>query len=279
MAMRDGIHLFGGWDNDHLYGNDGNGRFVGGYGADVMFGSQGRDRLNGGPGTDAAYGGANNDTVIVDTETDRAVETASGGLDALLINAPDYTLDHGGSGFFELVNVRIGAGAARLDANDIDNTVLGNPFSNTLLCRSGTNTMTGDSGDDTFVVETSADVLRDHLGQGVDLVRAKVDFTLPDGSANAYLDDLRMQGGFGNIDSTGNSLDNNLEENNGNNRLAGNQGEDSLLGGEGAGSLFGGQGSDRFEGESGADWILVGREDVAFGGSGTDDCHFNGALL
>ncbi len=97
----------------------------------------------------------------------------------------------------------------------------------------GDDRISGGSGDDTFVVETSADVVRDGSGRGVDLVRAKVDFILPDGLANVLVEDLRMQGGFGNIDSTGGSLDNYIQGNSGDNRLAGNQGADKVEGCDG----------------------------------------------
>ncbi len=225
------------------------------------------------------YDGANNDTIIVETISNIAVETAAGGADALLSNAIDYTLDRTTNGFFELVNVRTGASAARLDASDSDNTILGNPFSNTLLGRNGddimngrggTNRMTGGSGDDTVVVETSADVVRDGSGRGVDLVRAKVDFTLPDGSAKAFVEDLRMQGGFGNINGAGNDLDSTIDGNSDKNTLAGSSGDDHVLGGEGDDDLFGGHGADTFEGESGSDTLHVASGDQAFGGSGSD---------
>ncbi len=111
------------------------------------------------------------------------------------------------------------------------------------------------------------------------LVRAKADFTLPSGSANAFVEDLRMQGGFGNIDGRGNSLDNTIEGNSGKNTLRGNGGDDRILAGEGNDALYGGQGEDRMEGESGNDNIRMGSGDVAFGGPGKDDFIFSGASL
>ena len=41
--------------------------------------------------------------------------------------------------------------------------------------------------------------------------RAEVDYTLPDGSATDFVENLRLQGGFGNIDGSGNGLDNAIE--------------------------------------------------------------------
>ncbi|MEQ8655654.1 MAG: calcium-binding protein, partial [Kiloniellales bacterium] len=168
------------------------------------------------------------------------------------------------------------------------NTILGNTFSNVLSGLSGddilngnegSDTGVGGSGNDTFVVDTATDVVREFAGEGTDLVRAETDYTLPTGSASAFIETLRMQQGFGNIDGTGNSLDNTVLGNTGDNRLAGNQGVDHIIGGDGDDTLFGGAGGDRMDGDSGADTLAIGQDDAAFGGAGADEFRFNGANL
>lgn len=281
--------LFGGSGTDRIEAGDGRDRLIGGDGVDLLFGDSGQDTLNGASGVDTAYGGRGNDTFIVDTLGDRVVERESGGLsDLVRSNALEITLGSGSEAFVERVIVTRAAGAARVEGSDSDNTILGNTADNLFFGREGddilngkggSDTAVGGLGDDTFVVDTTSDLVREQSGRGTDLVRAETDYTLPDGTATAFVENLRLQGGFGNIDGTGNSLDNTIEGNSGANRLAGNQGADHLLGGQGGDLLFGGQGGDLMEGEGGSDTINMGADDTAFGGNGSDDFRFNGAAL
>jgi len=172
--------------------------------------------------------------------------------------------------------------------NANDDLLIGNSFSNVLVGRSGndrlnsrggSNTMTGGSGDDTFIVTTSADIVREFSGQGTDLVRAETNFTLPNGSANAFVENLRLEAGSGDINGVGNGLDNTITGNSGDNVLRGLSGNDSILARAGNDDLFGGPRVDPFEGASGAHTIHLATGDVAFGGSGKDDFLFSGAPL
>ncbi len=278
--------LFGGNGDDRLLGETGNDRMVGGSGSDVLFGDLGRDLLNGGGGTDTAYGGLGDDTFIIDTATDQIFD--AGGNNVLRSDASDFALGTSSEILVERVILNTAAGDARMVGNANDDILTGNGFDNSLLGRSGedrlngiggTNTMTGGSGDDTFVVTTSADVVRDLNGQGVDLVRAVVDYTLPSGSASAYVENLRIQANTGDLEAAGNDLGNTLEGNSGDNRLRGLAGDDVLVGGDGDDLLFGGGGADRFEGESGNDTMSLGNGDVAIGGSGMDQFRFGAAQL
>ncbi|MEO1193734.1 MAG: calcium-binding protein [Pseudomonadota bacterium] len=281
--------LFGDDGDDRLYGEQGSDRIAGGSGIDLLFGAENRDRLNGASGSDTAAGGAGNDTFIVDTAGDVLLETANGGIeDVVRSNAADFTLGSGADGHVERGNINDDAGDADLRGNEFANTLLGNSSDNRLFgfsgddilnSNGGSNILTGGSGDDTFVVTTASDEVREFAGQGTDLVRAESDFTLPDGGVRDFIENLRMQGGRGDIDGAGNSLDNTIEGNSGNNTLRGLDGDDLIEAGEGADRLIGGLGSDRLEGESGADTIALGDGDVAFGGSGADSFFFNGAGL
>ncbi len=281
--------LFGEAGDDRMEAGDGRDRLGGGSGVDLLFGESGRDILNGGSGADTAFGGRDNDTFIVDTATDRVVERFGGGdVDVVRSNAGRFNLGSGSDGYIERVIVNEAAGAAEVVGSSIANTILGNAFSNTffggkgddiLNGRGSSDTLAGGSGDDTFVVDTATDRPAELNGGGVDLVRAETDFTLPDGGATDALENLRMQGGKGAIDGTGNSLDNTVEGNSASNRLAGNQGADHLLGGGGGDILFGGNGGDTLEGGGGSDTLFVGKDDTAFGGTGGDDFRFNSGAL
>ncbi len=282
--------LFGGAGIDDLYGGSGRDRMAGGTGSDTLFGGSASDRLNGASGSDNAFGGKNNDTFIVDTVGDLVFETAGGGIeDVIRSDASAYTLITGNFGHVERVNLNTAAGSAMLVGNQHDNTLIGNSLANTLIGNSGndilnasnggTNRMTGGSGDDTFVVATADDVVQEFSGGGTDLVRALSDYTLPGGSAGAFVENLRLQGGFGNLNGTGNTLDNTITGNSGDNRLSGNQGVDTLDGGDGDDTLFGGALGDRMNGESGNDTLRVGKDDAAFGGSGSDSFVFASSNL
>ena len=290
--------LFGGLNQDTLlgaagddlqYGGSANDRLGGGSGADSLFGGEDSDLLNGGSGVDTAAGGAVNDTYVVDTAADLVLETAAGGLaDLVRSNASDYTLATGVEGFVERGNINFGIGEADLAGNDADNTLLGNEAANrlaggsgtdTLNGRSGSDTLTGGSGDDTFVVDTVGDEVREFDGQGSDLVRSRVSYTLPDGTAGASLENLRLDGGSETLNAAGNGVDNAIEGNNGANLLRGLGGDDTLFGGNGDDLLSGGSGLDRLRGEAGADTLLMASLDEAFGGSGGDAFFFDGTTL
>ncbi len=272
--------LFGGTGDDVALAGDGADRVIGGLGADLMYGGSGADTLNGANGVDTAYGGRGNDTFIVDTMADHVVEYEDGGsLDLLRSDSRRFHLGSGNEAFVEKLVLNQTAGAAELGGSDIGNTLVGNAFDNfffgregddVLNGRGGSDTLVGGLGDDTFVVDTATDQVRDRSGAGVDLVRAETDYTLPDGTATAFVENLRLEAGAGGIDGTGNSLDNRVEGNTGANRLAGNQGADHLLGGGGGDTLFGGQGGDTMEGEGGSDTLNLGAFDTAFGGLGAD---------
>ncbi len=203
-------------------------------------------------------------------------------------NADSYTLGTAADVMIERVNINTAAGAATMVGNANDDLLIGNSFSNVLQGgsgadrlngRGGTNTMSGGYGDDTFVVTTKADKVLEFTGEGTDLVRAETNYTLPSGTGSAYIENLRLQAGFGNLNGAGNDLDNTVQGNSGNNLLRGLTGNDTLIGGLGDDDLFGGPGADRFEGGGGADTLHLATGDVAFGGSGKDDFYFNGDPL
>ncbi len=262
--------LIGSDGNDTIDGGSGNDRMGGGSGVDLIYGGTGSDRLNGGSGNDTAFGGKANDTFIIETLGDVVVEVAGGGAqDVIRHNADDYTLAD--EALVERINMTRTAGPASATGNARSNTLLGNTAANQLAGGSGddvlngfagSDLMLGEAGDDTYVVETASDLVFEVAGQGHDLVRALVDYAL-----SAEVEDLRLQGGAGDIDGTGNALDNSLQGNTGDNRLFGAEGDDSIWGRDGSDLLSGGSGDDTLE---------VGNLDIAFGGSGKDWFFFDG---
>ncbi|MDB5364918.1 MAG: Hemolysin-type calcium binding domain protein [Rhodospirillales bacterium] len=99
----------------------------------------------------------------------------------------------------------------------------GNALNNMLTGNSGNNTLTGGAGNDTYFVQNTGDTVVETAGQGTDLVNSSVSFTL-----SANVENLTLTGN-GNINGTGNTLDNTLTGNSGNNKLTGGAGNDTYF--------------------------------------------------
>ena len=98
-------------------------------------------------------------------------------------------------------------------------------------------TIVGGKQDDIFIARNSQDKFLELPNQGKDLVRASVNFSLPDNIENLTLEASALNG-------NGNMLDNRLLGNALDNRLVGAAGDDILIGGAGNDQLDGGKGRD-----------------------------------
>ncbi|MFT8245742.1 hypothetical protein [Roseomonas sp. BN140053] len=262
--------------NDTLDGGAGNDTLLGGSGNDVLLGGAGNDLLSGELGADAAAGGLGNDTYVVDNGGDTVSEEGGDGIDTVRASV-SFTL---AGGVEQLV--LLGTEALDGTGNALANSLTGNEAGNALQGRDGNDTlvglggsdlldggtgadlMIGGLGDDHYVVDNSADVVREAAGGGTDRVYATADFVL-----RAEVEEL-VQLGTASIRADGNALNNTLSGNTGNNRLRGyagddvvqgGDGDDRLEGGAGDDTLSGGEGNDRLEGGTGADAMLGGAGD------------------
>ena len=104
----------------------------------------------------------------------------------------------------------------------------------------GSDTMSGGAGNDTYVVNATGDVVTEAASEGTDTVQASVSYTL-----GANVENLTLTGS-GNINATGNTLDNTLTGNAGNNVLDGGSRQRRLTGGAGNDTMIGGSGDDLF---------------------------------
>ena len=104
----------------------------------------------------------------------------------------------------------------------------------------GADVMVGGLGDDTYVVDNKNDRVIELAGQGIDTVRAGVDFEL-----SKYIENLTLTGSR-NLHGEGNDLANMLIGNDGKNEFDGGKGNDVLIGGGGEDQLTGGSGADIF---------------------------------
>ena len=226
---------------------------------ETFYGYEGNDYIDGGYGADRMYGGAGHDTYVVDNAGDQVVETVDGGFDTVRVNF-SYTIP---------LNVErlelTGSAAINATGSSADDRLYGNSSSNILWGlggndilngNGGTDTMIGGTGNDTYYVDNAGDVVVEYSGEGSDWVASAVSYTLGQNleSANLIV--------AGDLDLTGNDLDNTLVGNGWANVLTGGLGNDTLRGENGNDQLLGGAGDDVLDGG----WAI----DAMTGGTGND---------
>jgi Ca2+-binding RTX toxin-like protein len=219
----------------------------------TLTGLDGNDVLDGGEGADTLIGGRGNDTYVVDSLLDSVTELAGEGVDTVQ-SSLTWTL--GAS----LENLTL-TGSAAIDGtgNELSNVLTGNSADNVLTSfegddvldgGAGADTLTGGTGSDTYVVDNTGDLVTEHPGEGTDLVRSSITYTL-----TAEVENLTLTG-LAAINGTGNMLDNVLIGNAGANILSGLEGNDTLNGGEAGDTLAGGTGDDTYFVDNTADTIV-----------------------
>jgi trimeric autotransporter adhesin len=191
-------------------------------------GNTGANTLIGLDGNDSMTGGAGNDIYVVNATGDEVTELAAGGTD-IVESSVTETLDP------EVENLTlIGATANSGTGNALANTIKGNSAANTLSGLAGNDTMIGGTGNDIYVVDATGDVVTEAvdttdpdgnvISAGTDLVQSSVTETL-----DANVENLTLTG-LGDINGTGNGLDNTITGNAGKNTLSGGAGVDVLNG-------------------------------------------------
>ncbi len=133
-----------------------------------------------------------------------------------------------------------GAGNDMLRGSKDGDILYGYAGHDTLDGGTGADRLYGAAGNDTYIIDNLKDLTVEKAGEGIDLIKASVSWTLAANTENLTL------AGTARINGTGNTLANKLIGNTGNNVLDGRAGEDTLTGGRGADSLYGGAGKDVF---------------------------------
>ncbi|WP_438751359.1 beta strand repeat-containing protein [Pararhizobium sp. O133] len=227
----------GSWGgHDRLFGSTGN---------DTIKGYGGNDQLFGGNGNDVLIGGAGNDTYFITDKGDTVDESDGSGTDEVRSTISFSLADESVvAGEVEHLTL-LGSGNINGTGNDLANTITGNAGSNVLKGGAGDDTlygldgndtldggagadrMEGGKGNDTYVVSSAGDAVVEVYGQGSDLVKSAISYTL-----GANVENLTLTG-TANRNGTGNSLANVITGNSGNNILDGKAGADTLTGGKG----------------------------------------------
>jgi len=233
--------------------------------ANLLVGNSGNNTLDGGAGVDMLRGGAGNDSYVLDDAGDVVIELADEGLDLVRAGVSAVLAAH-------VENLTLtGTGALNGTGNALDNLLTGNSANNmlvggagndTLNGGAGNDTMTGGVGNDTYVVNAVADVVTEAADEGIDSVQSSITLTLVN-----HIENLTLTGS-GNLNGTGNLLDNMIVGNGGNNALSGAAGNDTYQGGAGNDTLVdnsttsndvyrwgSGQGSDTINDAGGSDRI------------------------
>jgi Ca2+-binding RTX toxin-like protein len=208
-----------------IVGNDGGNSLDGASGEDTLNGKGGNDSLEGGLGTDTAvYTGIKSAYSITRSGSTTTVTDSVGSRDGsdTLIGIEQLQFADGTLSLIDTVQTGTSGNdtLTGLAGNDTLNGLAGNDV---LDGGPGNDTMVGGLGDDTYYVDSSADVVTENPGEGTDQSQSSVSYTLP---ANVeYL----MLTGSGNINGTGNALDNLIFGNAGVNVLTGGAGNDAYI--------------------------------------------------
>lgn len=269
---------------DGLSGND---RIDGKGGDDILRGGRGKDQLNGGEGADLMIGGSGDDSYVVDDLGDVIVEERGSGGDGVKASISytlgenvekltlTGTLDLSGTGN-ELNNRLNGNDASNtlsgLDGKDVlfgnggEDVLFGGDGNDKLTGGGGADMMHGGLGNDVYTVDHADDQIFEEAEEGADTVITTVSHLLSDN-----VEILILNRSAGDIDGTGNDLNNTIAGSDGSNLLIGLGGNDRIEGKSGEDTLEGGEGADNLNGGDGADLINGGAGvDVLTGGSGAD---------
>lgn len=216
-------------------GNGADNSITGNAGINNLNGGAGADMIDGGVGADYMAGGLGDDLFVVDNSGDVVLEATNEGNDTVQAST-SFTL---GSNLENLI--LIGSADLSGTGNSANNTITGNAGNNKLDGGAGddvlnggvgADSMTGGSGDDTYVVDNAGDLITEAANEGTDTVQSSLSYAIGSNIEKLIL------AGRGNIDGTGNSVNNTIIGNVGNNIIDGGVGADSMAGGLGDDTYF-----------------------------------------
>jgi Ca2+-binding RTX toxin-like protein len=265
---------------DLLAGNNGANVLSGINSNDILQGFGGADILNGGSGFDTASyedsGAGVNVSLISDTASggDAAGDeldsienlTGSAHADSLIgDNSVNVLHGLGGNDWVK------GFGGADILWGGVDNdTLLGMNDGDTLHGEgghdhldggAGADDMRGGTGNDTYYVDNAGDSVTEYGGQGNDIVRTSVSWTMTSGASIETLETTDPSA-TSNLSLNGNA---------GNNEIIGNDGSNWINGGGGSDHMTGRGGNDTYIVDTAGNWVVPGDSITEYAGQGTDE--------
>src|SRR5262245_17488672 len=189
--------------------------------ANALVGNSGNNTLDGKGGDNLSTGAAGNDNYVVASSSDLVIDKANEGNNIVHASI-DYTI---GANIESVI--LDGNGNINAAGNSAVNALVGNSGNNTLDGKGGDDTMIGGAGNDIYFVDSTADLVIENPNEGNDIVHAAVDFPIGANVESLILD------GLGNINGSGNNVDNAIIGNASNNVIDGKGGHDLLTGGGG----------------------------------------------
>ncbi|NJK51200.1 hypothetical protein HC931_26630 [Candidatus Gracilibacteria bacterium] len=241
-------------------GNTLNNVIIGNNLRNILTGDFGNDTLDGGVGIDTLRGGVGRDRYIVDNVADVVEEAAPSSTFNDEIDSVEASVSYTLSAFVEElmltgesnINGTGNSSNNKITGNDGNNLLSGNIGEDTLDGGLGRDTLIGGAGNDVYIVDNFRDVVSEALNAGIDLIESSVTYFLGANQENLELT------GSGDLNGTGNSLNNNIIGNSGLNILDGGVGNDSLDGGSDNDLIIGGFGNDELDGSTGGIDTLIG---------------------
>lgn len=250
LTLMGGAKIGTGNDADNtILGTKGSNTLSGGLGADYIFGDRGSDIMAGGDGDDIffvdnrrdmvieAFGEGTDEVFATTTFTlganvenltligPRSMNGIGNDLDNIITGGAGGNLLAGGLGDDTLAG---GFGKDKLYGEDGMDTLAGEDGDDTLDGGAGDDVLTGGVGKDVYYVDSAGDVVNESAADpDFDIVFATVSFSLAPASSDG-VEKLILIGG--DIDGTGNALNNDIIGTNGNNVLDGGLGDDVLVG-------------------------------------------------
>ena len=278
--------LTGGEGDDRIYGNSGRDTLIGGVlgratsGLDWLFGGSENDLLYGLWSETRLYGGTDNDTYYIDGD-DWVIEYSGQGTDTVqafmsadfyrytltshvenltvVRNADGPALSvfaygnglsneiRGSDADFDFLYGR--GGNDRLLGRDGDDLLYGGDGVDFLDGGEGADVMEGGADDDSYVVDNTGDRVVESVGGGRDIVFTSLRTTTTPNNVETLVLTAGAVTGYGNASSNnlvGNTAANVLAGRGGADRLTGGGGNDWLVADQGQDTLNGGQGDDFF---------------------------------
>ena len=233
-------------------------------GADTIAGTSGNDTINalGGDdkitwttGADTIDGGNGTDTLTLAGEiANYDITYSTSSLAFSIKNGSDISTYKNiekitASNVTYTIVKGVGSSALTLTGSSGSDYLFGGSGADTLTGGAGADRMVGGDGNDTYYVDNTGDQIIEKSEGGSDSVDSSVSYTL-----SANIEDLSLVG-TGNINGTGNDLDNHISGNNGNNILEGKGGFNFLDGSSGNDTYLIGIGGNDIYDSSGIDIV------------------------